>query len=160
MTRNVTAKDGAAAIAMLDRERKSATAMDITLRRCAGSSRFGIEAHEAPVSDFPKQPSRKDGLGVMCSEHWKTYVKGLREARLAAAGTKPQAARPKAAAKPRAKKATAKPSAKADEIAKAERLIAEVDAMPGGEHVKRVGDDDVQAAMETAASARGAMTAD
>ncbi|MFV2062327.1 MAG: hypothetical protein ACC726_02295, partial [Chloroflexota bacterium] len=89
MTRNVTAKDGAAAIAMLDRERKTATATDITLRRCTGSSRFGIEPHEAPASTFPTQPSRKDGLGVMCSEHWKAYVKGLREARLAAAGTEP-----------------------------------------------------------------------
>ncbi|MFV2064845.1 MAG: hypothetical protein ACC726_15240, partial [Chloroflexota bacterium] len=98
------------------------------------------------------------------------YVRGLREARGAAAGREPEAARPKATAeprarkrqapKPRAKKATAKPSAKADEIAEAEALIAEVDAMPGAEHVKRVGDDDVQAAMETAASARGAMTAE
>jgi hypothetical protein len=160
MTRNVTAKDGAAAIAMLERERKSATATKTTLRHCSGSQRFGIEPHEAPVSEFPRQPSRKDGLGVMCSEHWKMYVKGLREARLAAAGTKPQAAKPEATAKPRARKATAKPSAKADEIAKAEKLIAEVDTLPGAEHVKRVGDDDVQAAMETAASARGAMTAE
>ena len=56
------------------------------LRRCHGSARFGIEPHEAPVSTFPKQPSRKDGLGVMCTEHWKAYVKGLREARIAAAG--------------------------------------------------------------------------
>ena len=30
-----------------------------------------------------KQPSRKDGLGTMCSEHWRAYVKGLREARVA-----------------------------------------------------------------------------
>jgi hypothetical protein len=111
MTRNVTAKDGAAAIAMLDRERKSATATDTTLRRCSGSSRFGIEPHEAPISEFPKQPSRKDGLGVMCTPHWKAYVKALREERLAAAGTAPKAAKPKAAAKPRAKKVTAKPSA-------------------------------------------------
>ena len=54
------------------------------LRRCTGSARFGIERHEAPVSDFPKQPSRKDGLGTMCTEHWRAYVKGLREAREAA----------------------------------------------------------------------------
>jgi hypothetical protein len=53
------------------------------LRRCKGSGRFGIEPHEAPVSEFPKQPSRKDGLGVMCTEHWRAYVKGLREARTA-----------------------------------------------------------------------------
>ena len=55
----------------------------IVLRRCAGSARFGIEPHEAPVDEFPKQPSRKDGLGTMCTEHWRAYVKGLREARMA-----------------------------------------------------------------------------
>ena len=54
------------------------------LRRCTGSARFGIEPHEAPVAEFPKQPSRKDGLGTMCTEHWRSYVKGLREARTAA----------------------------------------------------------------------------
>ena len=56
-------------------------------RRCTGSMRFGIEPHEAPVTEFPKQPSRKDGLGTMCTEHWRAYVKGLREARVAAAAT-------------------------------------------------------------------------
>ncbi len=56
------------------------------LRRCHGSARFGIEPHEAPPSTFPKQPSRTDGLGAMCTEHWKAYVKGLREARIATAG--------------------------------------------------------------------------
>jgi hypothetical protein len=45
------------------------------------------DAHEAPVSEFPKQPSRKDGLGTMCTERWRAYVKGLREARKAAATT-------------------------------------------------------------------------
>jgi hypothetical protein len=53
-------------------------------RRCTGSARFGIEPHEAPVSDFPKQPSRNDGLGTMCTEHWRAYVKCLREARAGA----------------------------------------------------------------------------
>ena len=53
-------------------------------RRCTGSARFGIEPHEAPVTEFPRQPSRKDGLGAMCTEHWRAYVKGLREARSAA----------------------------------------------------------------------------
>ena len=51
------------------------------LRRCAGSARFGIERHEAPIGELPKQPSRKDGLGTMCTEHWRAYVKVLREAR-------------------------------------------------------------------------------
>jgi heme oxygenase len=53
-------------------------------RTCKGSARFGIEPHEAPVAEFPEQPSRKDGLGTMCTEHWRAYVKGLREARKAA----------------------------------------------------------------------------
>jgi hypothetical protein len=48
-----------------------------TLRRCIGSVRFGIEAHDAPVEDFPKQPSQKDGLGRMCKVHWNAYTAGL-----------------------------------------------------------------------------------
>ena len=27
------------------------------LRRCIGSAKFGIEAHEAPPDEFPAQPS-------------------------------------------------------------------------------------------------------
>ena len=52
------------------------------LRKCTGSDRFGIEAHEAPVEDFPKQPSQKDGIGRMCKTHWNQYTAGLaREAK-------------------------------------------------------------------------------
>jgi len=47
------------------------------LRKCIGSTRFGIEAHEAPVEDFPVQPSQKDGLGRMCKTHWNQYTAGL-----------------------------------------------------------------------------------
>jgi hypothetical protein len=47
------------------------------LRRCIGSARFGIEAHDAPVDDFPRQPSQKDGLGRMCKPHWNQYTAGL-----------------------------------------------------------------------------------
>lgn len=50
---------------------------DQTLRRCIGSERFGIEPHDAPVDDFPKQPSQKDGLGRMCKTHWNQYTAGL-----------------------------------------------------------------------------------
>jgi hypothetical protein len=50
---------------------------DQILRRCIGSKRFGIEAHDAPVEDFPKQPSQKDGLGRMCKAHWNAYTAGL-----------------------------------------------------------------------------------
>ena len=48
-----------------------------TLRRCIGSARFGIEAHEAPIGEFPHQPSQKDGLGRLCREHWRAYTAGL-----------------------------------------------------------------------------------
>jgi hypothetical protein len=47
------------------------------LRRCIGSARFGIEPHDAPVEDFPSQPSQKDGLGRMCKTHWNQYTAGL-----------------------------------------------------------------------------------
>lgn len=48
-----------------------------TTRRCIGSARFGIEPHEAPISDFPAQPSQKDELGRMCRAHWNQYTAGL-----------------------------------------------------------------------------------
>ncbi len=53
------------------------------LRKCIGSTRFGIAAHEAPVADFPVQPSQKDGLGRMCRPHWNQYTSALRKAALA-----------------------------------------------------------------------------
>ena len=53
------------------------------MRRCIGSGTFGIEAHEAPVGDFPSQPSQKDGLGRMCKPHWNQYTRALRKASLA-----------------------------------------------------------------------------
>jgi len=53
------------------------------LRRCIGSAKYGIEAHEAPIGDFPVQPSQKDGLGRMCRPHWNQYTSVLRKAALA-----------------------------------------------------------------------------
>ncbi len=53
------------------------------LRRCIGSAKFGIQAHEAPPEDFPAQPSQKDGLGRMCKPHWNQYTTALRKAALA-----------------------------------------------------------------------------
>jgi hypothetical protein len=50
------------------------------LRKCIGSAKFGIEAHEAPVGEFPSQPSQKDGLGRMCKPHWNQYTTALRKA--------------------------------------------------------------------------------
>ena len=60
---------------------KKNTATD--MRRCIGSKTFGIEPHEAPVADFPAQPSQKDGLGRMCKPHWRQYTNALRKAALA-----------------------------------------------------------------------------
>jgi hypothetical protein len=63
------------------------------MRRCIGSKTFGIEPYEAPVADFPAQPSQKDGLGRMCKPHWRQYTNALRKAALARkaaeAGTAP-----------------------------------------------------------------------
>jgi hypothetical protein len=53
------------------------------MRKCIGSAKFGIEAHEAPIGDFPAQPSQKDGLGRMCKTHWNQYTSALRKAALA-----------------------------------------------------------------------------
>ena len=55
----------------------------IAMRRCIGSAKYGIEAHEVPASDFPVQPSQKDGLGRMCKPHWNAYTGALRKAALA-----------------------------------------------------------------------------
>ena len=75
------------------------------LRKCIGSAKFGIEAHEAPVGDFPAQPSQKDGLGRMCKPHWNQYTKALRKAALArkaADDGAPSESAPAAAAAPKA----------------------------------------------------------
>jgi len=52
------------------------------MRRCIGSAKFGIEAHDAPIEDFPVQPSQRDGLGRMCKQHWNAYTSALRKAAL------------------------------------------------------------------------------
>jgi len=57
------------------------------MRKCIGSAKFGIDAHEAPVGDFPTQPSQKDGLGRMCKPHWNQYTTALRKAALARKAT-------------------------------------------------------------------------
>jgi hypothetical protein len=63
------------------KDASSATAAG--MRRCIGSKAFGIEPHEAPVADFPVQPSQKDELGRMCKPHWREYTAALRKAALA-----------------------------------------------------------------------------
>ena len=53
-------------------------------RRCIGSATFGIEPHQAALADFPLQPSRKDGIGLLCKPHWTLYTRSLRQAARAA----------------------------------------------------------------------------
>jgi len=85
------------------------------LRNCIGSAKFGIEAHEAPVGDFPIQPSQKDGLGRMCKPHWTEYTRALRASTLgrqpapAAVAEVDRARADKVAAKARAPKPAKKP---------------------------------------------------
>lgn len=55
----------------------------VAMRPCIGSTRFGIEEHEAPESEFPVQPSARDGLGRMCHTHWIAYTSALRKAAVA-----------------------------------------------------------------------------
>jgi hypothetical protein len=58
-------------------------------RKCAGSVRFGIEPHDAPIDAFPIQKSQPDGLGRLCAPHWTTYVRELAKARKAGTGGYP-----------------------------------------------------------------------
>ena len=75
------------------------------LRRCIGSAKFGIEAHEAPPDEFPAQPSQKDGLGRMCKPHWNQYTNALRKAALARKAAEGEAAEPEPVAEPIRKRA-------------------------------------------------------
>ena len=77
------------------------------MRKCIGSAKFGIEAHEAPVADFPVQPSQRDGLGRMCKPHWNQYTSALahdRKTRLAVDSPVVAAARKEARAKAKSAK--------------------------------------------------------
>ena len=68
------------------------TETTITPRRCIGSTRYGIAPHEAPVAEFPAQPSQKDGLGRMCRTHWNQYTRDLaRDAKARKAAAEEQA---------------------------------------------------------------------
>jgi hypothetical protein len=83
------------------------------MRKCIGSAKFGIDAHEAPSTDFPAQPSQKDGLGRMCKPHWNEYTSALRKAALArkAAEDETPAKVAPPEAKPTAKRAKRTPKA-------------------------------------------------
>jgi hypothetical protein len=81
------------------RDARSASKIERTtdmadMRRCIGSAKFGIEAHEAPVTEFPAQPSQKDGLGRMCKPHWNAYTTALRKAALARKAAEAETADP------------------------------------------------------------------
>jgi hypothetical protein len=130
------------------------------LRRCIGSTRFGIEAHEAPIADFPKQHSRKDGLGLMCAVHWKAYVKGLsadRKARAASGMSTPTSAVDAAIAGDATKAATKRerrrtPMASKPEparVRKARATLTATERLGGPAYTQAIGTDEVQAALET-----------
>src|SRR3954463_351637 len=88
-------------------------------RRCTGSRRCGIEPHDAPVADFPRQPSQKDGLGRMCKTHWNEYTAGL--ARDAKARKAAEAAQPDADASAVVEAVDAQPQAKRPRAARREQ---------------------------------------
>ena len=107
-------------------------------RRCIGSAKFGIEAHDAPVADFPKQPSQSDGLGRMCRTHWNQYTTALRKAALARkAAQEPEAAATESEAAVTAvtedvgEPATKQPKAKRGR--RRSKPVAEVAQVAGGE---------------------------
>ncbi len=88
------------------------------MRRCIGSTTFGIDPHEAPVADFPVQASQKDGLGRMCRPHWTAYTRELRRASVARkaevdAAPEPVPA-PEAPSPRRGRRAKAAPESEAD----------------------------------------------
>jgi hypothetical protein len=86
------------------------------LRKCIGSAKFGIEAHEAPIADFPIQPSQKDGLGRMCKPHWNQYTAGLARDRKARLAVDAAVDSPVVAAARKEARAKAKPAKKPEPI--------------------------------------------
>jgi hypothetical protein len=134
-----------------------AKAATTTLRRCIGSARFGIEPHEAAVADFPKQPSQKDGLGRMCAEHWRQYVKALNaerkvratsgETATTPADAQPSTTKPRRHRRPMASKPA--PTPESPRVRKARETLAATEALAGSAYTEAVASDEVQAALET-----------
>jgi hypothetical protein len=146
-------------------------------RRCIGSARFGIEPHEAPVKAFPKQPSQPDGLGRMCAEHWRVYVRGLnadRKARSVSGDPEPagpqrdgapeyasadeaslakadrrQATKAEKASAARERRATGSPKAESPRLRKARETLAATERLGGSAYTDAVGSHEVQTALET-----------
>lgn len=140
--------------------------VSIGSRRCTGSKTFGIPEHQAPVADFPVQPSRKDGLGTMCKPHWTEYTGALRKAAIArkADQAHAQVSDDPAVASgqldglatiaPARRQRAAKPAPDVDpDLLAAKALVDEVDRLPAPEAARRSQDDDVQAALEKVAHA-------
>jgi len=131
----------------------------VKMRRCIGSAKYGIEAHEAPTGSFPVQPSQKDGLGRMCKPHWNQYTRALRKAALARkaeGGETPGAERPEKVwplggpqtpkePKPRQAKA-AKPES--PKVRKAKAVLDATESLGGKAYTDAIGSDEVQAALE------------
>jgi hypothetical protein len=87
------------------------TATTTELRRCIGSAKFGIDAHQAPPDEFPAQPSQKDGLGRMCKLHWNQYTSALRKAALARKAAEAEPGEPEPVAEPIKKRTKRGPKA-------------------------------------------------
>ena len=131
-------------------------------RLCAGSTKFGIPQHRAPVADFPVQPSGKDGLGRMCRAHWTEYTGALRRAANKRKGIEPTPARekpgraPRAAAAPTAPRAPRTPRAATSgvEVTAARATIAAADKLGGRAYLDAIASDEMQAALQVLAGTR------
>ena len=96
------------------------------VRRCIGSARFAIEPHDAPVAEFPSQPSQKDGLGRMCKVHWNQYTAGLArdaKARKAAPGAETPTAALETAAATEPEPAPTDPARKRKKVGRADEVV-------------------------------------
>jgi hypothetical protein len=125
-----------------------------TMRRCIGSTRFGIEPHEAPITDFPQQPSRKDGLGLMCAVHWKAYVKGLSADRKARATVDEAVDAPtmetaKATTKRERRRTPMANKPESPRVRKARPTLTATETLGGAAYTDAIGSAEVQAALET-----------
>jgi len=131
------------------------------MRTCIGSAKFGIEAHEAPVEDFPVQASQKDGRGRICRPHWTQYTRALRTAAndgTAAKATREATVQSKAAASVATKRAArvAKGAALQSETA----LQADAAGRTAANHARTKSDADVQSkAAASVATKRAARVA-
>jgi hypothetical protein len=108
------------------------------MRKCIGSAKFGIEAHEAPVADFPVQPSQKDGLGRMCKPHWRAYTTALRKAALVReTANAPAEAKPERPA-PRPRQTAKKPEPSRTRPARGRKTAGELVVAAGEANVEDI----------------------